>query len=94
MNVAVGESNADSEFILEENSLFSRLVSQDSNNGLDGTLTKMMTLDSICDSLRIQKVDWVKIDVEEGASSAIKGGSRVLSNEVKLFLEVPRSGNH
>ena len=50
---------------------------------------KINTLDEICKQLNIKKLDWVKIDVEEGASDVLKGGYNILKKGTKMIIEVP-----
>ena len=50
-----------------------------------------MTLDRICEEFDIGKVDWLKVDVEEGASSVIRGGTCVLRTPVQIIVEAPDS---
>ncbi len=91
LNIAVGDKNNAGEFMLARNSLFSQLASTKSKDYLRVAELEIMTLDRICEEFDIRKVDWLKVDVEEGASSVIRGGTSVLRKKVQMIVEAPDS---
>lgn len=47
------------------------------------------TMDRICEDAGIQKVDWLKVDVEGAAYDVLVGGLETLKKGVRMIIEVP-----
>ena len=54
---------------------------------------KIMTLDELLTNLNIEKVDWIKIDVEGAELQVLMGGVRLLENSRKLKIIIESSDN-
>jgi FkbM family methyltransferase len=50
---------------------------------------KSMTLDELVSEMNIQRIDWLKVDVEGHEVHVLNGGRRALSITSNLILEVP-----
>jgi FkbM family methyltransferase len=53
----------------------------------DTVRVQLLTLDEIVDSAQIERIDWLKIDVEGHELSVLRGGPRALTVTEQLMLE-------
>lgn len=50
---------------------------------------QVITMDELCEKIGIQRLNWVKIDMEGGAYSVLRGGFKILKNPTRMIIEVP-----
>lgn len=94
VNCALGSSNGHALFKMQHNPLFSGLVKKPENRARRvkrAPLVKVevKTIDKLCSEMGIQRLDWVKIDVESCMSDILLGGFKILKNSsTRLIVEI------
>jgi FkbM family methyltransferase len=91
MNCALSSYEGSALFGLSNNPLFSQLISKDASSEHSRYSVDVTTLDNLCRDLNINQINWLKIDVENGALDVLKGGSRILRTQANAIIEVPDS---
>jgi len=89
INCALGSSSEYAPFKMSTNPLVSELAKESQNRNLSLIKVEVKTMDELCEKLGVQRLNWVKIDVEGGASDVLRGGFRTLKHSTRLIIEVP-----
>lgn len=93
-NFAVSDSDGDAHLFLAKNGIVGHRI-YDSKKCVDSILVKKITLDDYFSKLNLlDKINFVKIDVEGFEFGVLKGMTQIIkkSNELKLFVEFNRLG--
>jgi FkbM family methyltransferase len=87
--VALGSSETQGRLIDHPDK--SRMWLDDSAEGLDGALVEIRTLDSLLESYRLPRVDFIKIDVEGRELDVLKGAEKTIAkfSPFVLFENLP-----
>lgn len=88
-NFALSSSRGQTAMKLEENPLFSSFAMTPLETNTTQLVVKTISLDELCKILGIEHVDWLKIDVEDGASKVLQGGIETLGKFPNMIIEVP-----
>lgn len=89
MNCALSSFEGTAQFGLSYNPLVSQLVSEKPSSNRKTLKVDVTTIDKMCQGLHIDQIDWLKIDVEDGALDVLKGGTRILRTQENAIIEVP-----
>lgn len=89
VNCALGSSTGRIAFKMATNPLYSEIAKVGPCARSAHTTVKIRPLNHLCRSLGIETIDWIKIDVEGGASDVLRGGSEVLDSGTTILIEVP-----
>lgn len=88
INCALGYSTGYATFKMTNNPLYSELVKKSTNHDLSLTKVEVKTMDELCETIGVQRLDWVKIDVEGGTSDVLRGGFKILRHPTKMIIEI------
>jgi FkbM family methyltransferase len=89
INCALGSSAGYARLEMASNPLVSQLMKKSQNRNLHLIKVEVKTIDELCQEIGVQRLDWVKIDVEGGASDVLRGGFKILRRPTRILIEIP-----
>lgn len=91
INCALGSPTGYARFKMSSSPLKSQLVKKLQNRDPSLVKVEVKTMDELCEKIGVQRLNWVKIDVEGGASDVLRGGFKILRHPTRMIIEVPDS---
>ncbi|MHA1930720.1 MAG: FkbM family methyltransferase [Candidatus Thorarchaeota archaeon] len=89
VNCAIGSFQGSTDLQMKGNPLLSELAMEKKQDNECYIEVAVKTLDSLCKDLKIENVDWIKIDVENGALDVLKGAFETINRKTRILIEVP-----
>lgn len=87
-NCALGSSMGYARLKMSSDPMRSALVNKLQNRDPSLIKVEVKTMDELCEEIGVQKLNWVKIDVEGADSDVLKGGFKILTHPTKMIIEV------
>lgn len=88
INCALGESSSYAILKIGRDPTRSTLMNKIQNHNTSLIKIEVKTMDDLFEEIKVQKLNWIKIDVEGAASKVLKGGFKILSQPIKMIIEV------
>ncbi len=89
VDCAIGCFEGSTSLQMNTNPLLSELVAKNKQENECCIQVAVKTLDSLCKELKIDDIDWIKIDVERGALDVLKGAFETINRKTRILIEIP-----